>query len=178
MDQEDAEMRGTAVTLTALALALFPAAAGAQERSAAVFDFELVDTSGGDPLGAQDREHQARVAQTSERLRARLAESGRFRIVDIAPVATEARANNLQACGGCDVTLADRIGADVAITGSVHKVSNLILNMIIFVRDAKTGGAVAVAQADMRGDTDESWLRAVDWLVRNRLLAARDGTPQ
>jgi hypothetical protein len=27
-------------------------------------------------------------------------------------------------------------------------------------------------QADMRGDTDESWLRAVDWLVRNRLLAA------
>ena len=28
---------------------------------------------------------------------------------------------------------------------------------------------LAVAQADMRGDTDESWLRTVDWLVRNRL---------
>ena len=44
--------------------------------------------------------------------------------------------------------------------------------MMIFVRDAKTGANVAVMQAEMRGDTDESWLRAVDWLVRNRLLAS------
>jgi acyl-coenzyme A thioesterase PaaI-like protein len=168
-------MRGTALFLTALTMAAFPPAASAQQRSAAVFDFELVDTSGGDPLRAQDAEHQARVAQASERLRARLAESGRFKVVDIAPVTNEAHASNLQACGGCDVTLADRVGADLSVTGSVHKVSNLILNMIIFVRDAKTGGNVAVAQADMRGDTDESWLRTVDWLARNRLLAAETG---
>ena len=37
----------------------------------------------------------------------------------------------------------------------VHKVSNLILNMIIFVRDVKAETNVAIAQADMRGDTDE-----------------------
>ena len=43
--------------------------------------------------------------------------------------------------------------------------------MMIFVRDTKTGDNVAVAQADMRGDTDESWNRTLDWLVRNRLLA-------
>src|SRR3954447_5875285 len=178
MDQEDAEMRATAAILITVALASFPVAATAQERSAAVFEFELVDTSAGDSLRPQDREHQARVAQASERLRARLAESGRLRIIDIAPVAKEASASNLQACGRCDVTLAGRIGADLSITGSVHKVSNLILNMIIFVRDAKTGGDVAVVQADMRGDTDESWLRAVDWLVRNRLLASRLGAPQ
>jgi hypothetical protein len=164
-------MRGTAMILTALAVALFPVAAGAQERSAAIFDFELVDTSGADPLKPPDAEHRARLTQASERLRERLAESGRFKVLDIAPVTKEAQASNLQACGGCDVSFADRIGADLSITGSVHKVSNLILNMIIFVRDAKTGGNVAVAQADMRGDTDESWLRTVDWLVRNRLLA-------
>jgi hypothetical protein len=168
-------MRGIATVLTALSIGLIPAAAGALERSAAVFDFELVDTSAGDPLKAPDAEHRSRMTQASERLRARLAESGRFKVVDIAPVTREASASNLQACGGCDVTLADRVGADLSVTGSVHKVSNLILNMIIFVRDAKTGGNVAVAQADMRGDTDESWLRAVDWLVRNRLLAAETG---
>jgi hypothetical protein len=158
--------------LSAVAIAFSAVAAGAETRSAAVFDFELVDTSGGDPLKAQDAEHQSRVAQTSERLRTRLTESGRYRVVDIAPVTKEAHASNLQACGGCDVTLADRVGADLSVTGTVYKVSNLILNMMIFVRDAKTGGNVAVMQADMRGDTDESWLRAVDWLVRNRLLAA------
>ena len=111
------------------------------------------------------------MTQASERLRTRLAESGRFKVVDIAPVIKESRASNLQACGGCDVTLAERIGADLSITGTVYKVSNLILNMMIFVRDAKTGDNVAVMQAEMRGDTDDSWLRAVDWLVRNRLLA-------
>ncbi|MEN3384685.1 MAG: hypothetical protein V7608_4729 [Hyphomicrobiales bacterium] len=165
-------MRGRAMILSAVAIAFSAVAAGAETRSAAVFDFELVDTSGGDPLKAQDAEHQSRVAQTSERLRTRLTESGRYRVVDIAPVTKEAHASNLQACGGCDVTLADRVGADLSVTGTVYKVSNLILNMMIFVRDAKTGGNVAVMQADMRGDTDESWLRAVDWLVRNRLLAA------
>ncbi|MEN3375201.1 MAG: hypothetical protein V7604_556 [Hyphomicrobiales bacterium] len=165
-------MRGRAMILSAVAIAFSAVAAGAETRSAAVFDFELVDTSGGDPLKAQDAEHQSRVAQTSERLRTRLTESGRYRVIDIAPVTKEAHASNLQACGGCDVTLADRVGADLSVTGTVYKVSNLILNMMIFVRDAKTGGNVAVMQADMRGDTDESWLRAVDWLVRNRLLAA------
>jgi hypothetical protein len=60
----------------------------------------------------------------------------------------------------------------------VYKVSNLILNMMIFVRDAKTGNNLAVAQADMRGDTDESWNRTLDWLVRNRLLAPDYGVRQ
>jgi Protein of unknown function (DUF2380) len=170
-------MRGTAMILTALAIAASPVGANAQERSAAVFDFELHDTSRADPLKAPDAEHQSRMTQASERLRTRLAESGRFKIVDIAPVTKEARASNLQACGGCDVTFADRIGADLSVTGTVNKISNLILNMMIFVRDAKTGDNVAVMQAEMRGDTDESWLRAVDWLVRNRLLAAKTGAP-
>jgi hypothetical protein len=154
-----------------MALLSLTPAAGAQERSAAIFDFELTDTSRDNQLAPHDAEHQARLAMVSARLRTRLSESGRFSITDIAPVAREAQASNLQSCGGCDVSLAGKIGADLAITGMVHKVSNLILNMMIFVRDAKTGNNLAVAQADMRGDTDESWNRTLDWLVRNRLLA-------
>src|SRR5260370_780290 len=126
--RKDATMRLTTVILTAVITALLPVAAGAQARSAAVFDFELHDTSRADPLKAPDAEHRSRVAQASERLRARLAESGRFKVVDIAPVNSQAHASNLQACGGCDVTLADRIGADLSVTGTVYKVSNLILN--------------------------------------------------
>jgi Protein of unknown function (DUF2380) len=64
-----------------------------------------------------------------------------------------------------------RIGAELAITGTVQKVSNLILNMNIYVRDASTGATIAAMSADMRGNTDESWSRTLDWLVRNRLLA-------
>jgi hypothetical protein len=68
-----------------------------------------------------------------------LRNSGRFSLVDITPIAREAQTSNLQACGGCDMRLAQRIGAELAITGTVQKVSNLILNMNIYVRDASTG---------------------------------------
>jgi hypothetical protein len=81
------------------------------------------------------------------------------------------QASSLQACGGCDMRLAQRIGAELAITGTVQKVSNLILNMNIYVREASTGATIAAMSADMRGNTDETWSRTLDWLVRNRLLA-------
>jgi hypothetical protein len=170
-------MRGVAAVLIGVLL-LGCAAADAREQSAAIFDFELTDTSRENQLVPHDAEHQARLAFVTERLRTKLAESGRFAVIDIAPVAKEARASNLQACGGCDVTLAHQAGAELAVTGMVFKVSNLILNMTIFVRDAKTGHNVAVAQADLRGDTDESWTRTLDWLVRNRLLDPERGVPQ
>jgi Protein of unknown function (DUF2380) len=171
-------MRGRAALLTALLVALLPCIGQAQGRSTAIFDFELIDTSREDRLAPIDAEHQARLAMVSERLRTRLAESGRFSITDIAPVAKEARASNLQSCGGCDVSLAAKLGADLAITGMVHKVSNLILGMTIFVRDAKSGDNIAVVHASMRGNTDESWNRTLDWLVRNRLLARDYGAPR
>jgi len=164
-------MRGCKSLVTALLIALLPSAGQAQARSAAIFEFELTDTSRDNQLAPHDAEHQARLAEVSERLRKHLAESGRFSVTDIAPVAKEAHASNLQSCGGCDVSLAGKVGADLAITGMVHKVSNLILSMMIIVRDAKTGNNLAVAQASMRGDTDETWNRTLDWLVRNRLLA-------
>jgi Protein of unknown function (DUF2380) len=79
-------------------------------------------------------------AGTPTGLRELLRDSCRFSLVDLTPIAGEAQASNLQACGGCDMRLARRIGAELAITGTVQKVSNLILNMNIYVRDASTGG--------------------------------------
>jgi hypothetical protein len=73
----------------------------------------------------------------------------------------------------CQGRSARRIGAELAITGTVQKVSNLILNMNIYVRDVGSGTTIAAVSADMRGNTDESWSRTLDWLVRNRLLAPR-----
>ena len=76
------------------------------------------------------------------------------------------------------MTLAQQVGAELAVTGEVFKISDLILRMAILVRDARTGRVVAMAQAGLRGDTDESWRRTLDWLVRYRLLDADLGVPQ
>src|SRR5262245_42879795 len=167
--------RRIAVALALVPLLLLPGPAAAAPRSVAVFEFELIDSSLEGAMNGARGDEQARLENTSQRLRQKLAESGRFAIVDISPVAAEARANNLQACGGCDVRLAKQIGADLAITGTVQKVSNLILNMNIYVRDTASGQLAAAASADFRGNTDESWSRALDWVARSRLLAPDSG---
>ena len=125
---------------------------------------------------AKYREEQARRLDSLDSTLLR--DSGRFSLVDITPIAREAQASNLQACGGCDMHLAQRIGAELATTGTVQKVSNLILNMNIYVRDVSSGATTAAMSADMRGNTDETWSRPLDWLVRNRLLAPGYGLKQ
>jgi hypothetical protein len=137
----------------------------------AVFNFELIDTSLEGAVRGARADEQERLARVSDQLRELLRASCRFSLVDLTPIANEAQASNLQACGGCDMRLARRIGAELAITGTVQKVSNLILNMNIYVRDASSGATIAAMSADMRGNTDESWSRTLNWLVRNRLLA-------
>src|SRR5205085_3953182 len=99
-------------------------------------------------------DEQARLSRLGEALRHRLTASGHYVPVDISPVAEEARRSNLQACGGCDAKLAARAGAELAVTGTVQKISNLILNMSIYVRDAD-GRLVKQMSADFRGNTDE-----------------------
>jgi Protein of unknown function (DUF2380) len=78
----------------------------------------------------------------------------------------------------CDVQYAQQLGADLAITGLVQKVSALILNMNIYLRDAHTGRLIASMSADFRSNTDESWSRTMSFLLRNRLLAPNYGAPQ
>jgi hypothetical protein len=144
----------------------------------AVFDFELLDTSlEGEMRGPQADEH-GRLIRISELVRGRLSESGKFQLLDISPVKAAAEGSNLQACGGCDVEYAQRIGADLVITGVMRKISTLILNLTIFVRDVHTGQLITAMNADFRGNTDESWTRAASYLVRNRLLAPNYGKPQ
>jgi hypothetical protein len=144
----------------------------------AVFDFELLDTSLQGEVDGPRADEQRRLKEVTEQLRKALAESGKFVVVDIAPVNAAAHASNLQACGGCDVQYARQLGADLAITGLVQKVSALILNMNIYLRDAHTGQLITSMSADFRGNTDESWSRAASYLLRNRLLAPNYGAPQ
>jgi hypothetical protein len=144
----------------------------------AVFDFELVDTSLEGEVNGPRTDERDRLTRVGDQLRKELAESGKFRLLDIAPVNAAAHGSNLQACGGCDVKYSRQLGADLEITGVVQKVSNLILNINIYLRDVHSGRLITAMSADMRGNTDESWLRALAYLVRNRLLAPNYGAPQ
>jgi hypothetical protein len=163
--------------LTALTLmASIPARA--DPLKVAVFNFELVDTSLQGEVDGPRKDEQQRLMNAGDQLRKGLAESGKFAVLDITPVNVAAHGSNLQACGGCDVQYAQRLGADLAITGVVQKVSNLILNMNVYLRDTHTSNLVTSMSVDLRGNTDESWSRAMSYLLRNRLLAPNYGAPQ
>ena len=164
-------------TLISLML-LLPVSAHAEAPKAAVFDFELLDTSLQGEMDGARADEQQRLIRTGEQIRKGLADSGKFAILDIAPVSDAAHAANLQACGGCDVDLAQKLGADLAITGVVQKVSNLILSLNIYLRDTRSGRLVTSMSADFRGNTDESWQRTASYLLRNRLLEPNFGRPQ
>jgi hypothetical protein len=161
-----------------LAIALFISSpVAAEPLRAAIFDFELLDTSLQGEIKGPQADEQRRLKDVTDQLRKGLAEAGKFVIVDISPVNAAAHASNLQSCGGCDVDYARQLGADLAITGVVQKVSALILDMNIYLRDTQTGQLIAGMSADFRSNTDESWSRTMSYLLRNRLLAPNYGSP-
>lgn len=171
-------MRASFVVSVLMMTLAMTASARADPPKVAVFDLELIDTSAEGDAGGSSASERDRLMRAGQQLRRELADSGKFQLLDIAPVSVAAQGSNLQACGGCDVQLALKLGADLAITGVVQKVSALILNISIYVRDTHSGRLIASMSVDLRGNTDESWSRALNYLLRNRLLAPSYGAPQ
>ncbi|WP_343715322.1 DUF3280 domain-containing protein [Inquilinus sp.] len=150
--------------LAILVLAAGPVAA---QTPVAVFPFELADTSGeAAPAG-----HDVRIALATGHLERKLEQSGRYRPIDLAPLAAEVAATAPRYdCGGCWLDVARKSGADLAVVPTVHKVSSLISTMDLWVADLRSGQYVAHVSGQIRGDTDTAWLRGVDFLVDERLL--------
>jgi hypothetical protein len=151
--------------------ALVSMAGDATPARIAVFDLELVDSSLQGEMAGLDPADQARLRLVQEELQERLQQSGRFELVDTAPVADQvAVAGRLWSCNGCEVSIARRLDADLALVGWVQKVSNLILNLNVVIRDTSTREQVFASSVDIRGNTDESWLHGIRYLLDNRLL--------
>jgi hypothetical protein len=160
-------------------IALFPLASlsSIQARSEApaeciaVFDFELLDSSLEGEIKGSNPTEQQRLGLLTTGLRQWLAEGGRHQVCDMSPVAAEAKAANLSYCG-CIQRLTQAVNGKLAIVGAVHKVSNLILNIGVDVFDAGTGKLVVQLNADIRSNSDNSWLRGLNWLIEHRLDGA------
>lgn len=152
-----------------LAVPLVPAATAAAEERVALFDFSLENTS----LEPTRPDETARLGLIKEAAVEQLARRG-VNIVDTAPVAADAaKVARLHDCNGCDLDLARRLGADLAAVGWVQKVSNLILNVNMQVREVATGRLVRAGSVDIRGNDDTSWRRGLVYLFERRLYPAQ-----
>ncbi len=145
-----------AVTLGMAILAAAPAGAAEGPRLA-VFGFHLTNTS----PAASTPEELARLKRLEDR----------YTLVDIAPVQGKlAGVDSIRGCNGCELEMARELGAEQVAYGWVQKVSNLILNVNLVVEDAATGRTLRADSVDMRGNTDESWMRGLRYLLEERMF--------
>ncbi len=169
--QVDMMKSSTFLAATALFL-LLPAAASAAAVKTAMFGFEFFD----DTLDKRPQvlaEQAERLRLVNAELQALLAKSGDMTFVDLTPEA--ARIADLQPffkCNGCERDIARDAGAKLEVVGVIRKISSLILSFVLEVRETgEDGRVVRAGQVDIRGNTDESWLHGVRYLVKNRILA-------
>jgi hypothetical protein len=52
----------------------------------------------------------------------------------------------------------------------VHKISNLILNINLQVREVSTGRLTHAGTVHIRGNTDETWRRGLLYLLERRIF--------
>jgi hypothetical protein len=137
--------------------------------SLAMLGFELLEEH---PDAAQDAAQQARLAMIDQQFRALIEEKGLYHVVDLAPhhdliAEVRDRSEFIYRCQPCKRELGAGIGAEYVAVGWVQKVSNLILNVNIEIREVASDRVALVKSVDMRGNNDESWTRAVRFMVRD-----------
>jgi len=152
----------TIVVLLAAALPASAAELPGQKPVLALFGFDLVSSSP-EPVPSAEK---VRLHMAGQELARLLQDSGKYTVIDLTAEAENIeRSAMIMNCNGCELIPARQAGATLAAYGWVQKVSNLILNMNVVIKDAKTGAPLAFAGADIRGNTDQSWRRGVKFIA-------------
>ncbi|MBN9248254.1 MAG: DUF3280 domain-containing protein [Hyphomicrobium sp.] len=124
------------------------------------------DNEGLEPTTDAERN---RIAIIERQFTSSLKASGSY---DIVPLTSDIRAKIASgqfvgACGGCEAAYGNELKADRVAWITVQKVSNLILNMNLYVADTATDKLTFLKSVDIRGNTDESWSRSLKYLLDN-----------
>jgi hypothetical protein len=165
---EPPQARRSFLVLSLLGLAL-PAARAAGPRSLVVTGFELLEDHPQPELAA---DHARRLAAVETQLRQGLAAAGLYRLVD-----TDASRSTIAAlrgqharlfeCAGCAQEIGQAAGAEIVLLGWVQKVSQLILNVNVELRETASDRVLLNKSVDMRGNNDLSWQRAMTFMLRD-----------
>jgi len=129
------------------------------------------DNEGYEPTSDAERK---RMNSISEAFEGMLQHSGKYTFVSV-PAAEKQKIESGQlvgACGGCEYAYGRDLNVDHVAWIRVQKVSNLILNMNVYVADVSKKRITFIHSVDLRGNTDESWMRGITYLVQNYMLPA------
>ena len=143
----------------------------AQVKSVAVLGVQFINDH--EALEPTTDAERARLASIEELFKSKLEASGQYKFVQI-PADTKAKiagGPEIGNCGGCEIGYGEQLGGDLVAWVVVQKVSNLILNINVYMADVVTKKMTFVHSVDIRGNTDDSWLRGMTYMVKNYMLA-------
>jgi Protein of unknown function (DUF2380) len=136
----------------------------------AIFPFDIRDVEIEGDLMAKPKDYDlARMKLVASELKVLMEKSGAYEVVDLTPFAADVeKASPFSTCNGCEAELGKKVGADLAVTGYVDKLSDSLISLQVYARDTATGEVKKTMAAEIRGNTDELWLHGIRWLWKNR----------
>lgn len=142
----------------------------------AMIGFELIEEH---PDPPREADQARRLVMIEQQFAQAIVAKGLYAPVDMAPArplidALRKQQAFLYRCESCQVEIGKSLNTRLVASGWVQKVSNLILNVNLQVRDVETNRIVLTRSVDMRGNDDNSWSRALNYLLR--ALAERRAT--
>jgi len=146
--------------------------------SIAVLDFELLDDHNNPATKAAQ---VVRLHNATLQLRQELEERRLYDVMDLSPsldLQDKLRSQQefMYRCDDCPAQIGALLGADLVMMPWVFKMSELILNLNVDIYDVKAGMVIFSKSISMRGNQDQSWSRAVHYLVRG-MAEKRDRNP-
>ncbi|MCP4073130.1 MAG: DUF3280 domain-containing protein [Hyphomicrobiales bacterium] len=138
-----------------------------RNRSVVFLGLTFIDTSTEGAFDGLRADQTARLELVENAISARFMEEG-FVLLGLGPIADELdNTVNPANCYGCELRMARKLGASYVVVGVVQKVSNLIISMNLVMRDVETGVVIHARAVDVRSNTDKSWLRGMNYILKH-----------
>lgn len=123
-----------------------------------VLDFELLgDTS----VESMKRQDALLLDKFSDEVRRRLKEQHIFNVIDdeksLSTIENASKNQFLHRCNGCELQLAENLGAKQVLVPWVFRMSKLIQTMYFEIRDVETGKILMHKGLNFRGNTEDGW---------------------
>lgn len=163
----------TAPLLAALAVGLGLAAGPAQAEEPATISvlntYFQNDHAEWVPTTDAERKRMTDMVAT---YRSMLEKSGKYKFKDVDPAIQEriAKDQKMGECADCELRYGKELGVDQVAWIEVQKVSELILNVNVYMADVNKGERVFTKSVDLRGNNDESWQHSIKFLVKRYML--------
>jgi len=115
---------------------------------------------------------RSRIKSLEDIFKSKLQETNRYKFLEL-PNEIKAKIEHgviIGDCGGCEYDFGTDSAADISSWIVVQKVSNLILNINLYMADTKNRKISFSQSVDIRGNTDESWRRGMNYIINNHIL--------